>query len=62
MYSIRPDLPVWTRSYLFNFIVQNTEVNNVPNVIIIQKANTKSSVEQHGSPTNAKVGPGAMEE
>jgi hypothetical protein len=39
--------------------VQNTEVNNVYNVIIIQKANTKSSVGQHGPLTNAKVGSGA---
>jgi hypothetical protein len=29
------------------------------NVIIIQKTNTKSSVEQHGHPTNANVGSGA---
>jgi hypothetical protein len=31
-------------------------------VIIIQKANTKSSVGQHGPPTNTKVGSGAAEE
>jgi hypothetical protein len=30
--------------------------------LIIQKANTKSSVGQHGPPTNAKVGSGAAEE
>jgi hypothetical protein len=30
------------------------DINNVLNVIIIQKANTKSSVGQHGPPTNAK--------
>jgi hypothetical protein len=39
----------------------NSEVNNVSNVIIIQRANTKS-VRQHGPPINAKVGSGAMEE
>jgi hypothetical protein len=31
-------------------------------VIIIQKANTTSSVGQHGPPTNAKVGSSAAEE
>jgi hypothetical protein len=41
---------------------QNSEVNNVSNVIIIQRANTKSSVGQQGPPTNAKVGSGAIEE
>jgi hypothetical protein len=44
------------------FDIQNSEVNNVSNVNIIQKANTKSNVGQHGLPTNAKVGSGAMEE
>jgi hypothetical protein len=29
-----------------------TNLNNVSNVIIIQIANTKQSVRQHGSPTN----------
>jgi hypothetical protein len=43
-------------------IVRYSEINNVSNVIIIQKANTKSSVGQHGPPTNAKVGSGVMEE
>jgi hypothetical protein len=42
--------------------VQNSEVNNVQNVITIQKAITNSSVGQHGPPTNAKVGQGAVEE
>jgi hypothetical protein len=42
--------------------IQNSEVNIVWNVIIIQRANTKSSVRQHGPPTNAKVASGAMEE
>jgi hypothetical protein len=40
----------------------NSEVNNVSNVIIIQKANTKSSVGQHSPSTNAKVGSGDAEE
>jgi hypothetical protein len=42
--------------------IQNSEVNNVSNAIIIQKAITKSSVEQHAPLTNAKVGSGAAEE
>jgi hypothetical protein len=42
--------------------IQNSRVNNVSNVIIIQRANTKSSVRQHGPPSNAKEGSGAMEE
>jgi hypothetical protein len=40
--------------------IQNSEDNNLSNVI--QNANKKSSVGQHGLPTNAKVGSGAMEE
>jgi hypothetical protein len=43
-------------------IYKNIKVNNVLNVIIIQRANTKSCVGQHGPPTNAKVGSGAAEE
>jgi hypothetical protein len=39
--------------------IQNSEVNNAWNEIIVQKAITKSSVGQHGPPTNAKVGSGA---
>jgi hypothetical protein len=39
--------------------IQNSEVNNVQNVTTVQKAITKSSVRQHGPPTNAKVGSGA---
>jgi hypothetical protein len=46
----------------FSGLIQNSEVNIVKNVIIIQKANTKSSVGQHGPPTNAKVGAYAAEE
>jgi hypothetical protein len=42
--------------------IQNGEVNNVQNVIVIQKAITKLSVGQHGRPTNANVGSGAAEE
>jgi hypothetical protein len=42
--------------------ISNGEVNNAPNVTIIQRANTKSSVGQHGPLKNAKVGSGAMEE
>jgi hypothetical protein len=42
--------------------IQNREVNNVSNIIIIEKANAKSSVGQHWPPTNANVGSGAMEE
>jgi hypothetical protein len=38
--------------------IQNSEVNNVINITIIQKAITKSSVRQHGSPTNVKIGSG----
>jgi hypothetical protein len=41
--------------------VQNSEVQNVWNVIIIQEANRKLSVGQHGPPTNAKTGSGAMD-
>jgi hypothetical protein len=41
---------------------QNSEVNIVQNVIIIQRANTKSSAGQHGPPRNAKVGSGVMKE
>jgi hypothetical protein len=41
--------------------IQNSEVNDVSNVIIIQNANTKSSVGQHGPPKNAKVGSGIAE-
>jgi hypothetical protein len=40
----------------------NSDVNNVSNGIIIQKAITKSSVGQHGPPANAKVGSGAANE
>jgi hypothetical protein len=36
------------------------KVNNVSNVIIIQKVNTNSSVGRHRPPTNAKVVSGAM--
>jgi hypothetical protein len=44
------------------YILQNSEVNNEYNVIIVQKAITKSSGRQHGPPTNAKAGSGAAEE
>jgi hypothetical protein len=44
-----------------NFMIQNSEVNDVQNVVIIQRANTKWSVRQHGTLTDAKVGSGAME-
>jgi hypothetical protein len=43
---------------IFEVPIQNREVNNM----LIQRANAKSSVRQHGPPTNAKVGSGAMEE
>jgi hypothetical protein len=43
-------------------VIQNSKVNNVENAIIIQKAITKSSVGQHGPPTNAKVGSGVAVE
>jgi hypothetical protein len=39
----------------------NSELKNVPNVIVIQKANIKSGVGQHGPPTKAKVKLGVME-
>jgi hypothetical protein len=39
-----------------------SELSNVSNVIIVQKANTKSSVGQYEPPTNAKVESGAAEE
>jgi hypothetical protein len=45
--------------YMYAHEVQNSEVNNVQNVTIIQKEITKSNVGQHGPPTNAKVGSGA---
>ena len=35
--------------------IQNSEVNKVWNVNIIQKTITKSSVGQHGPPKNAKA-------
>jgi hypothetical protein len=46
----------------FKYSIPNSEVNNVENVIIIQKTNTKSSAGQHGSSTDGKVGSDAMEE
>jgi hypothetical protein len=70
-YSFR-NVFVWhvTTSYslivilLSSITIQNSEVNNVQNKIIIQRTITKSSVGQHGPPTNAKVhvGTGAIEE
>jgi hypothetical protein len=42
--------------------VKNSIVNNMSNIIIIQKANIKSSVGQHELPTNAKVESGAVKE
>jgi hypothetical protein len=42
--------------------ISNNEVKNVLKVIIIQKANIKSGVGQHGPRTKAKVGSGAMED
>ena len=42
--------------------IQNSAVNNVSNVIIIQKANTKSNLGQHRPPINAKVGSSAKKE
>jgi hypothetical protein len=44
---------------LAHMVTSNSEDNNVSNVIIIQKADTKSIVGQHARPTNAKVGSGA---
>jgi hypothetical protein len=44
-------------SYFQN--LENSEVKNVYNITVVQKAITKSSVRQHGPPTNAKVGSGA---
>jgi hypothetical protein len=49
-------------NFNYMFCIQNREVNNVPSVLIIRKANTKWSVGQHRPPTNAKVGSGAQEE
>jgi hypothetical protein len=46
--------------YMCFFSIQNSEIHNVSNAIIIQKANRKSSVAQHGPPTNAKLGSGAV--
>jgi hypothetical protein len=42
--------------------IQKSEVNNVSNIIIIQKANKASSVGQHRTPRNAKLGSGVAEE
>jgi hypothetical protein len=42
--------------------MQNSEVKIIQNVIIIQKANIKSSVGQHGPSTNVKVASDAAEE
>jgi hypothetical protein len=50
------------QKHTFNELIQNSKVNNVQNVIIIQKAITKSSVGQHGPPINAKVGSDAAKE
>jgi hypothetical protein len=47
---------------MFYTTIQNSKINIVQNVIIIQNANTKLSVGQHGPPTKAKVGSGAEEE
>jgi hypothetical protein len=44
------------------FVIYDSKVNNVSKIFIIQKANTKSSVGQHGTSTKAKVESGAMEE
>jgi hypothetical protein len=41
-------------------IIQNSEVNNVSNVITFEKSNTKSSIGQHGLPTKEKVGSGTV--
>jgi hypothetical protein len=40
--------------------IQNSAVNNVQNIITLQKVITNSSVGQHRPPTNAKAGSGAM--
>jgi hypothetical protein len=45
--------------YSQKYKIVNITMYNVSNVIIIQQANTKYSVGQHGPPTNAKVGSGA---
>jgi hypothetical protein len=42
--------------------VYNGKVINISNIIIVQKANTKSNVGQHRSSTNAKVELCAMEQ
>jgi transcriptional regulator of nitric oxide reductase len=36
--------------------IQNSRVNNMSNIDIIHKANTKWSVGKHGPPTKVKVG------
>jgi hypothetical protein len=43
----RREMSNCSRRPLQNQIIQNSKVNNDSNVIIIQKANTKSSVRQH---------------
>jgi hypothetical protein len=51
------------RAYILVRIeVQNSEVSNMSNVVITQKANTKSSARQHGHLTNVEARPGAEEE
>jgi hypothetical protein len=47
-----------SKFYIYN---KNSEVNNVYNVMVIQKANTKWSMGQHGPSKNAKVGSSPME-
>jgi hypothetical protein len=42
--------------------ISNSEVDNVLNIIIMQNANSNSSVGKHRPPIKAKVGSGAMEE
>ena len=42
--------------------IENSKVNNVQNIIIIQKAIKNTNVGQHRPPTNAKAGSGATEE
>jgi hypothetical protein len=57
--NLANNLSICTQRFtIFSVSTQNSEVNNASNVITIQKANTKSSVGQHGRPTNAKVGSG----
>jgi hypothetical protein len=63
MYKIYNDyISIYLQNIAPDIRISYGEVNKVLSVIIIQKAYRKLSVGQHGPPTKAKVGSGAMGE